>query len=191
MLKNEIVRRFFSYIFLSGLAFLVNLASRFGYQYLLEAALDPDYTIGGHLVAFNVAVALAYFTGMIVNFATSKWITFKSADTGRGKREAIKFVIIAAIGLVINVVVAAYALILLQNMIPETMQADFIAMIQSMNPASRMAPAEMYSSLIETTAHLIGIGIGLVFNFAGHQMLSFQNTGLWDKITGNKAAGSK
>lgn len=172
MLNKELINRFFSYIVLSGIAFLVNFGSRFGYDYILKSFVVPDLLNLNPKNIFNAGVTLAYVTGMLVNFATSKWITFKAADSGRGKREAIKFFVIALIGLVVNVVVSEYTLYYIQQWPALSLPIDSI-------------------QLIEGFAHLAGIGVGLIFNFAGHQLLSFQNTGLWDRLTGNKAARSE
>ncbi|MCB1302761.1 MAG: GtrA family protein [Leptospiraceae bacterium] len=156
MAKQRITRKFLLYLFFSGFAALVNFASRFLYE-----------TIPG--VNFEIAVALAYLTGMIVNFAFSKWITFQAASSGRFRREAVKFFLIASLGLIVTVAISAGAL-------------RFFAYAAAR--WSQVVPSNFDDDIRAATAHLIGMGAGLVMNFFGHEMLSFRETGIYDRLKG-------
>ena len=154
MSEKKITRKFLLYIFFSGFAALVNFASRFLYE-----------TIPG--VNFEIAVALAYVTGMMVNFAFSKWITFQAASSGRFKREAVKFFAVASLGLLVTVGISAGALRFLQWMGPSI--------------APRL-PLKADEETLAAVAHLVGMAAGLVANFIGHELVSFRETGIGDKI---------
>jgi putative flippase GtrA len=149
----KITKKFLLYVFFSGFAALVNFASRFLYE-----------TVPG--VNFEFAVALAYLTGMLVNFAFSKWITFQAGASGRFRREAIKFFLVAAMGLVVTVLVSAGALRALEILYESW--SDW--------------PMELDGETLETLAHLAGMAAGLLMNFVGHELLSFRETGIWDRM---------
>ncbi len=156
MTEKKITRKFLLYIFFSGFAALVNFASRFLYE-----------TIPG--VNFEIAVALAYVSGMMVNFAFSKWITFQAASSGRFKREAIKFFAVASLGLLVTVGISAGALRFLHWIGPSV---------------APNLPLEADQETLAAVAHLVGMAAGLVANFIGHELVSFRSTGIGDKLKG-------
>lgn len=154
MAKARITRKFLLYVFLSGFAALVNFVSRFLYQ-----------AIPG--IGFELAVTLAYITGMLVNFAFSKWITFQAGSSGRGKREAVKFFLVASLGLLVTVTVSAAALRILEWLQPAIHESLALQLSQKS---------------LASMAHLCGMGAGLIANFIGHELVSFRETGVGDKI---------
>lgn len=92
--------RIFLYFLVSGVAALVNFASRFFYDLFLD---------------FWVSVVAAYFTGMLVNYALSRKYVFSSYAGATTTKTLSKFAVIAFLGLGITTVVSVIALDLLQQ----------------------------------------------------------------------------
>ncbi|MCB1173204.1 MAG: GtrA family protein [Leptospiraceae bacterium] len=153
----RISQKFALYTFFSAFAALVNFGSRFLY----------DMIPGVH---FLVAVTLAYLTGMVVNFISSKWLVFDSGQSGRTRREAVKFLFIAILGLFVTVIVSAIALWILKQ---STMGQFLVKWITTSADFADPRP---------TIAHALGMLAGLLANFVGHEFLSFKETGIWDRI---------
>lgn len=86
------------YLLTSGLAAIVNFASRFLYNLFF---------------AFGTSVTLAYCTGMLVNFVFSKLYAFDSRNSGKTHREVLKFFVVAGLGLLVTYVVSTVLLYLL------------------------------------------------------------------------------
>lgn len=154
MAKITISRKFLLYVLFSGFAALVNFASRFLYESIPE-------------VNFEFAVALAYISGMIVNFGFSKWITFDAGSSGKFKREALKFFAVAGLGLLVTVAISAAAIRILEHTIGQNQPA---------------LPVETSQETLAAMAHLAGMAAGLVANFFGHELISFRSTGIGDKL---------
>ncbi len=162
LINSRLILRFGTYTFFSGLAALVNFSSRFLYEMI------PG-------VNFLFAVTLAYISGMIVNFISSKWIVFASAQTGKTKREAVKFIFIALLGLIATVIVSDTCLHILKSYgLPEMVTQNLVGIESQFN----------------TLAHLTGMAVGLVANFLGHELVSFKETGMWTKFK-NKYGSEK
>ena len=155
MLKHKLTRKFLLYVFFAGFAALVNFASRFLYEAL------PG-------VSFEGAVALAYISGMAVNFAFSKWITFQAAESGRLRREAIKFLVVASVGLLTTLTVAAAAL---------------RAFLWAAPGFEDRVGLSFDRQTLAALAHLAGMAAGLVANFLGHELISFRRTGIAERIS--------
>lgn len=156
-MQYSIFKRLSLYTVFSGLAALVNFGSRFGYELLLAGTASTKWV-------YLISVGLAYLTGMVVNFVLSKYVTFQAQESGRTKRELVKFVAIALVGLVATVAgsyVTYEILIVLRPYVPNLKLSD---------------------DLLRTFAHLTGMGLGLIVNFIGHDRISFTQTGLWDRI---------
>ena len=150
-------KRLSLYAVFSGFAALVNFGSRFGYDHLLSRILAPT-------LAYVAGVALAYLTGMVVNFVLSKYVTFQAHGSGRTRREAAKFLAIALLGLLTTVLgsYAAYFALTMAN--------------------GRVFVVVLPDQLMRTGAHLCGMALGLVVNFVGHDRFSFRATGMWDRL---------
>lgn len=159
--KFSVAKRLSLYTVFSGLAALVNFASRFGYDLLLTGVLERS-------VSYFVSVTLAYLTGMVVNFGLSKYITFQAKSSGRTRRELIKFLTIGLLGLL------------------TTVAGSFLGygIGQHLAPLLQAAPVSLAVSdeALRTLGHLFGMGLGLIVNFVGHDRVSFRSTGLWDRI---------
>ena len=89
--KKTLSRQIWMYFLTSGLAALVNFASRFYYNMFF---------------LFGTSVVLAYCTGMLVNFTLSKLYTFDSRKSGKTHREVLKFFVVAGLGLLVTYVVS-------------------------------------------------------------------------------------
>lgn len=121
-------------------------------------------------IEFSLAVTFAYLSGMVVNFGFSKWLVFESANTGKTKREAVKFFIVASIGLLVTVFVSWASLLYLETMgLPDLLLQNLIGI----------------QDRLDTIAHLMGMAVGLIANFLGHEIVSFKETGIWKKIQKN------
>ena len=163
--RYSAAKRLSFYAVFSGLAALVNFGSRFGYEHVLSRSATTT-------IAYLTAVTLAYLTGMVVNFILSKFVTFQARDSGRTRREAVKFLVIAAFGLGATVLTSygAYALL---------------------RAATGLAPLGISDDLLRTGAHLCGMGLGLLVNFVGHDRFSFRPTGVWDRMVLALQGGSR
>lgn len=165
MLNSQLTRKFILYTFFSGFAALINFGSRFLFDMI------PG-------VSFMIAVTLAYIAGMIVNFAFSKWFVFDSGNSGRTRREAIKFILIALLGLLVTVFFSELAIYMLKS-------EKYTSLINNLLP--HITQIENYYPMI---AHLFGMFVGLLANFLGHELLSFKQTGIWEKLTTKKKIAS-
>lgn len=131
------MRRGFMYFCAAFLAMIVNIASRF----LLSK-----------VIAFSVAVFIAYWIGHIVNFIVSDRFVFKGKEQRNTSTTFLKFTTVALAGLVVTFVVSILARTILEKLFP------FWGL-----------------EMRETLAHITGIGCSFVFNYLGHIFFSFRN----------------
>ncbi|WP_407704799.1 GtrA family protein [Tellurirhabdus rosea] len=142
--KKE-AKSFFSFFLTALLGATVNFLSRIFYREYFD---------------FDTSVFLGYTTATIVSFIPSKLFAFSAKGTGNTYREAVKFVFIALVALVVQVYVAKAALLWIANpLFPEV--------------------KELYR---ETGSHVVGMGFSFLANYFGHKMLTFRSTGVYDKF---------
>lgn len=100
---NEGQTQFLKFLFAGGLAALVNIVSRIGYN---------------ELVSFSVAVVLAYLTGMATAFLLNKLFVFEESDNSTPK-EMIYFALVNGLAVlqtwVVSMVLYVYVFI---NLLP-------------------------------------------------------------------------
>jgi putative flippase GtrA len=145
--KYKAPREFFSFFLTALLGASINFVSRIVYRELF----DIDY---------STSVLFGYLTATLLTFIPTKRYAFSAGDTGNTKREAIKFLIIAGVALVVQVYVAKLTL-------------DYVA-----NP---FFPA-LSKIWRETGSHVVGMGLSFMANFFGHKLLTFRSTGVYDRI---------
>ncbi|MFD2936066.1 GtrA family protein [Spirosoma flavum] len=109
---------------------------------------------------YSTSVFLGYLTATIVSFVPTKLFAFSAQQTGNTAREMIKFGIIALIAWGVQVGVAVATL-------------EWIA-----NP--HFPKVSMFWR--EKGSHVVGMGFSFLANYFGHKMLTFRNTGVYDKI---------
>ena len=113
-------------------AVAANVGSRFGFRLFMS---------------FEGSVAAGYFLGGVVNFCLSRSLVFDARAGARVPVQAVRFLLVAVVGLGANVGAASLSLPLFG--------------------------AFVHGQVAETAAHLAGIGTGFVFNFMGHKYFSF------------------
>lgn len=136
--------RFIAYFLTSGFSALVNFCSRIFYS------IFWDYTY---------AVTIAYFTGMIVNFAFTTKFVFGRYENSRLFNMFVKFSSVAIVGLIITVL----ASLSIRNV------------LLYLDPPFSLA-------IIESVSHLSGIGIAFIASFLGHKFFTYRHTGFLSDI---------
>lgn len=145
--KYKAPREFFSFFLTALLGASINFVSRILYRELF----DFDY---------STSVLFGYLTATVLTFIPTKKYAFAAGNTGNTKREAVKFLLIASVALVVQVYVAKYTL-------------DYVAtpLFPNMSKIWR-----------ETGSHVVGMGLSFLANFFGHKLLTFRSTGVYDRI---------
>lgn len=158
------IREFLAYLGVAAIGYAFNVGSRIVYSESLG-------------LSFPLAVALAYFTGMVVAFTLSKLFLFDAKKSGNVLREAIKFTFVsmAALG-----VTLAFALIALEiNNYYLTKSPDVHAWFKTNIGALGFKFINR-----ELASHIFGTGFGFFTNFFGHKMVTFRETGVGDWLDG-------
>ncbi len=110
---------------------------------------------------FGTSVFLGYLTATIVSFLPTKRFAFSAGKTGNTGREAIKFLVIALVALVVQVYVSKFTL-------------KFVA--------EPLFPGSGIQFWREKGSHVVGMGLSFLANYFGHKLLTFRSTGVYDKI---------
>ncbi|MEZ0538433.1 GtrA family protein [Fibrella arboris] len=145
--KHKAPREFFSFFLTALLGASINFVSRIVYRELF--AID-----------YSTSVLFGYLTATVLTFIPTKRYAFAAGNTGNTKREAIKFLMIAAVALAVQVYVAKLTL-------------EYVA-----NP---LFP-DLSKIWRETGSHVVGMGLSFLANFFGHKLLTFRSTGMYDRI---------
>ncbi len=145
--KYKAPREFFSFFLTALLGASINFISRILYR--------EFFTID-----YSTSVLFGYLTATVLTFIPTKKYAFAAGDTGNTKREAIKFLMIAGVALVVQIYVAKYTL-------------EYVA-----NP---LFP-NLSKIWRETGSHVVGMGLSFLANFFGHKLLTFRSTGVYDRI---------
>ncbi len=114
---------------------------------------------------FDTSVLFGYLTATIASFIPTKVFAFSAKGTGNTGREAIKFVIIAFVALLVQVYVAKYTL-------------QWVA-----NP---LFP-KLSNFWREKGSHVVGMGFSFLANYFGHKLLTFRSTGMYDRLTSRRS----
>lgn len=143
--KNKEFKDFFSFFLTALLGASINFISRIFYREFFD---------------FDTSVFCGYLTATILTFMPTKKYAFSAGKTGNTGREAIKFLGISLMALVVQVYVAKYTL-------------EWIA--------TPLFPA-LDKIWRETGSHVVGMGMSFLANYFGHKLLTFRSTGVYDKI---------
>jgi putative flippase GtrA len=143
--RNREFKDFFTFFLTALLGASINFISRIFYRTYFD---------------FDTSVLCGYLTATVLTFIPTKRFAFSAGKTGNTGREAIKFLGIALVALVVQVYVAKYTL-------------EWIA-----NPLFPSAP-KLWR---ETGSHLTGMGMSFLANYFGHKMLTFRSTGMYDRL---------
>lgn len=139
-------RSFFSFFLTALLGATVNFVSQIFYR---------------QFFSFSTSVFLGYLTATVVSFMPTKRFAFSAGKTGNTKREAVKFLIIALVALLVQVYVSAFTL-------------KFVA--------EPLFPGSGIQFWREKGSHVVGMGLSFLANYFGHKLLTFRSTGVYDKI---------
>lgn len=139
-------RSFFSFFLTALLGASVNFVSQIVYRQAFD---------------FGTSVFLGYLTATIVSFVPTKRFAFSAGKTGNTKREAVKFLIIALVALLVQVYVSQFTL-------------RYVA--------EPLFPGSGIQFWREKGSHVVGMGLSFLANYFGHKMLTFRSTGVYDKI---------
>ncbi|MBO0933439.1 GtrA family protein [Fibrella aquatilis] len=145
--KYKAPREFFSFFLTALLGASINFVSRILYR--------EFFTID-----YSTSVLFGYLTATVLTFIPTKKYAFAAGNTGNTKREAVKFLIIAGVALIVQVYVAKLTL-------------EYVA-----NP---LFPG-LSKIWRETGSHVVGMGLSFLANFFGHKLLTFRSTGVYDRI---------
>lgn len=113
--------------------------------------------------SFDVSVIISYITGHIVNYFLSDRFVFTGEQGTTKLRNFIKFTVVASGGLLVTFIFSTMSLKILSS----TFNDEYI-------------------NLLKFISHIIGIGMSFIFNFIGHSLFSFKNTGIFNKIRRKK-----
>jgi putative flippase GtrA len=157
-IRNPELRSLISFFLTAVLGASVNFFSQIPFHTLFER-MALEYPL-------QWSVFAGYLMATIVSFYPQKSLVFAAKDSGKAKRELIKYVIIAFSALVIQELFTTWAI-------------KYIA--EPFYPKSSVL-FKMKSS------HLIGMCFSFLANYYGHKFLTFRSTGIYDKVrnSGNK-----
>ena len=160
-LSKQTITDLITYFWIAGVGFTVNVGSRVVYSDRLE-------------MNFNLAMVLAYLTGMVVAFVLSKLFAFDSRKSGRTTREAIKFVIVSFFAMAVTMTIANLALLFNEAVIVKNpnLHETVVNVLQ---------PYGYTFINRELASHLAGMSVGFFVNFIGHKLITFKSTGVWAK----------
>lgn len=158
-IKNKELRSFVSFFLTAILGAGTNFVTQIPYKSLFLNLGYPDKP------AFNLSVFAGYLTATIVSFIPAKIFAFSAKESGNSKRESIKYLIIAAVALGIQVGISSLTL-------------DYVA-----NPFF----GDLSLFVREKGSHIVGMGFSFFANFYGHKFLTFRSTGVYDKIKARSA----
>jgi putative flippase GtrA len=143
--KSRDYKSFFSFFLTALLGASVNFITQIFYRKYFD---------------FATSVFLGYLTATVVSFVPTKRFAFSAGKTGNTGREAIKFLVIALVALIVQVYVSKFTL-------------TWIA-----NP---LFPG-LSSFWREKGSHVVGMGLSFLANYFGHKLLTFRSTGMYDKL---------
>lgn len=152
--KYKGLRGFFNFFLTALLGASVNFVSQIFYR---------DY------FDFDASVFMGYLTATVVSFVPTKIFAFSAKQTGNTGREAVKFLIIALVALMVQVFVSKYTL-------------EWVA-----NPLFPSVE-EFYR---EKSSHVVGMGFSFMANYFGHKLLTFRSTGVYDRIRSKSRQSEK
>ena len=143
--KYKEFKDFFTYFLTAVLGASINFISQIFYRKFFD---------------FDTSVLCGYLTATVLTFIPTKRYAFAAQNSGSTGRQAIKFLGIAIVALVVQVYVAKYTL-------------EWIA--------TPMFPTvdEIWR---EKGSHVAGMGMSFLANYFGHKLLTFRNTGVYDKL---------
>lgn len=113
-------------------------------------------------ISFWLSVVLAYFTGMLVNFALSRKYVFDSYAGATFRNTLLKFAFITLIGLGVTTIISVVALELIR------------------------ANTGIQEDSAKAAAHILGIGAAFFASFFGHKFITFRSTGFSGLLKRNK-----
>ena len=148
--KPKEYKDFFAFFLTAVLGASINFVSQIFYRKFFD---------------FGTSVLCGYLTATVLTFIPTKRYAFSAKDTGNTGREAIKFLVIAIIALVVQVYVAKYTL-------------EWIATPFFPNTS------ELWR---EKGSHVVGMGMSFLANYFGHKLLTFRSTGFYDKLLSRSA----
>jgi putative flippase GtrA len=153
--KTKDYKDFLSFFLTALLGASINFISRIFYRNYFD---------------FDTSVLCGYLTATVLTFIPTKRYAFAAGKTGNTGREAIKFLGIALVALVVQVYVAKYTL-------------EWIA--------TPLFPSPDLKIFRETGSHLTGMGMSFLANYFGHKMLTFRSTGVYDKLRSRSSKQSE
>lgn len=148
--KVKVPKSFYSFFLTAILGASVNFLSQIFYR---------DY------FPFGTSVLLGYLTATVVSFAPTKRFAFSAGGTGNTGREVVKFFVIAAVALAVQVGVSKLTLAYVAN-------PFFPGVDQFWR---------------EKGSHVVGMGVSFLANYFGHKLLTFRSTGVYNRIWPSKS----
>lgn len=134
-------------------------------QYLTGTTLLVNFLKWNTIDAFWVG----YLVSIPVGFFLTKLLAFNARNSGQTTREIIKYLITIVVSGCITVYGADYSIRFLLRLFGDQKLAIPFT-------TNEFSPAG-------TIGHFMGMGMSFIFNFIVHKKFTFQQTGLWDKIT--------
>ncbi|GAB3644028.1 hypothetical protein GCM10027423_46650 [Spirosoma arcticum] len=152
--RSKDYRSFFSFFLTALLGASVNFITQIFYRNYFD---------------FGTSVFFGYLTATVVSFLPTKRFAFSAGKTGNTGREAIKFLIIALVALLVQVYVSKFTLTWIAN-----------PFFPTILPFWR-----------EKGSHVVGMGLSFLANYFGHKLLTFRSTGMYDKLRRSPKQGEK
>lgn len=143
--RHKEFKDFFTFFLTALLGASINFVSQIFYRYYFD---------------FDTSVFCGYLTATVLTFIPTKRYAFSAGKTGNTVREAIKFLGIALVALLVQVYVAKFTLMWVAN-----------PLLPSLPPFWR-----------EKGSHVVGMGASFMANYFGHKLLTFRSTGVYDKL---------
>lgn len=145
-----------------------------GYFIAALGGVIVQYLVGTTLLVNHLGwnTTSAFWTGYIVSipvgFFLTKLLAFDAKNSGKTRRELVKYLITIIASGCITVYGAKFSINLLSYWL---------------GVGKMLIPGTKYEfSPAGSIGHFMGMGLSFVFNFIVHKKFTFHETGLWDKV---------
>jgi putative flippase GtrA len=145
-----------SYLWIAGIATIVNVLSGVAYREVMG-------------VDFRVSYALGYATGMVVGFVLSKLYSFKQRTSRNTSTESVKYILVTLMAFMVTYTASVLFHTSLSALFATN--PDIHKMALDFNEATRQRWINR-----DLIANIFGIGVGFFVNFFGHKFLTFRKT---------------
>jgi putative flippase GtrA len=156
----------------------INRKSLIGYFFAASTGVLVQYIVAQMIcirqfnIPYETAILIGFVVSFPVGFILSKIFAFQAKKSGNTRREMIKFLMVLVVSGFITVKGSALSLYILTSLFGN-IKATIPIINQEFSP-------------VGSASHFAGMGMSFIFNFFTHRKFTFVETGILDKIIGNR-----